>query len=204
MNRRIYLCVMGVLGLLSLSGCVSLEEYDQWRNDIYKADGKELERFEELAAAYGYGIHFEAVSDEAVIRGVTGTGRVENGVYRFAHEAESEYAHFDIDIGYLQGQTGDNLQRLAFLVNARNHANGFVEVFPGGNIDGGGEHNPTTSEAGSGLTNGDWTLVEFIRDGSGTIVKGSAYERTMDGRLESLSVFCFHGASVEIDYILFE
>lgn len=204
MKLKKYLFVIGAVGIAALSGCVSLEEYDQWRDDAYEAEGKELDRFEEIAAEYKYGIHFETVSDEVVMRGVTGTGRVEGGVYRFAHEAESEYAHFDIDIGYLQGQIGGRLNRIAFLVKARNHGNGFVEVYPGENIDGAGEHNPTTSEAGSGLTNGSWALVEFISDGSGTLVRGAAYERTMDRPLESLSIFCFHGASIEIDYILFE
>jgi hypothetical protein len=204
MYNRFSLFVVGAIILASLLGCVSMEEYDQWRDDAYDAERKELERFEELAAEYENGVHFESISNQTVMRGVTGTGLVKDGVYRFAHETESEYAHFHIELGYLKGRVGGELNRVAFLAKARNHGNGFVEVYPGRDIGGDGGNNPSSVEGNGGLTDGGWTLVEFIADGSSTIVKGSTYERTMYGPLESLSIFCFHGASVEIDYILFE
>lgn len=186
-----------------LSGCVSLEEYDEWQMDVYEAEGTELERFEELASQYEGSVLFDSAVDEAVMRGVTGTGVVEDGVYRFAHDAESDYAHFDIRLDYLQGQSGTRLRRIAFLAKARNNGNGFVEVYPGGNIEGDGG-NPVSIADQGGLANGAWTLVEFIVDGETTLVKGKGYERVLNRRLEQLSIFCFHGSSIEIDYILFE
>jgi len=187
-----------------LAGCVSLDNYDEWKTDSYEADGKEQERFEELASEYEHSVLFDSVSDETVMRGVTGTGTVDDGVYRFAHGGTSEYAHFDINLEYLQSQAGGSLQRLAFLAKARNHGDGFVEVYPGGNIDDSGANNPTSSEGNAGVANGRWTLVEFIADGGETIVKGEAYQRVMKRPLQSLSIFCFLGSSIEIDYILFE
>jgi hypothetical protein len=187
-----------------LAGCVSLDNYDEWKTDTYEADGKEQERFEELASEYEHSVLFDSVSDETVMRGVTGTGTVDDGVYRFAHGGTSEYAHFDINLEYLRSQAGGSLQRLAFLAKARNHGDGFVEVYPGGNIDDSGANNPTSSEGNAGVANGRWTLVEFIADGGETIVKGEAYERVMKRPLESLSIYCFHGSSIEIDYILFK
>lgn len=202
--KRVHFLVVGVVAAGFLAGCVSLEEYDQWQNNEYEAEGKELERFEALAEDYEHSVLFEAASDEAVMRGVTGKGRVEDGVYRFIHDAESEYAHFDIDLGYLQERARGNLQRIAFLGKVKNNGTGFVEVYPGGNIDGAGENNPSSVEGNGGLANGGWTLVEFIADGDTTIVRGNTYKRTMERPLESLSIFCFHGSSIEIDYILFE
>ncbi|MDA3951071.1 MAG: hypothetical protein PF508_17820 [Spirochaeta sp.] len=202
-KRRITLLIAGIVAAGALSGCVSLEEYDQWQLDAYEAEGTELERFEELASQYEHSVLFDSVADETVMRGVTGTGTVQDGVYRFAHDAESEYAHFDIRLEYLQDRTGAGLQRVAFLAKAQNHGNGFVEVYPGGNVKGDGG-NPVSIADQGGLANGAWTLVEFIADGGTTIVKGHGYERVLNQRLERLSIFCFHGSSIEIDYILVE
>ncbi len=201
---RLNLLFAVLLSASLLAGCVSLDNYDEWRTDAYETDGKEQERFEELASEYEHSVLFDSVTDKTVMRGVTGTGTVEDSVYRFAHDGTSEYAHFDVRLEYLQSQAGGSLQRVAFLGKARNHGNGFVEVYPGGNIDDSGANNPTSSEGNAGLASGRWALVEFIADGDETIVKGHAYERVMKRPLESLSIFCFHGSSIEIDYILFE
>jgi len=187
-----------------LTGCVSLDRYDEWQQDAYEAEKRELEAFEQLAAEYENAILFDSAEDRAAVRGLSGSGVVEDGVYKFAHESDGEYAHFHIELGYLQAQNGGDLERIAFLAKARNSGNGFVEVYPGGNIAGSGRNNPSSVENNNGLANRSWTLVEFIADGDRTLVKGSEYEAVMERPLESLSLFCFHGAAVEIDYILFE
>lgn len=197
------LLIVGIITTGMLSGCVSLEEYDEWQLDAYEAEGTELERFQELASQYEGSVLFDTAADEVVTRGVNGAGVVEDGVYRFAHDAESEYAHFDIRLDYLQGQTGTRLRRIAFLAKARNNGNGFVEVWPGADIHENGG-NPVSIADQGGLANGAWTLVEFIVDGETTLVTGKGYERVLNQRLENLSIFCFNGSSIEIDYILFE
>jgi hypothetical protein len=187
-----------------LVGCVSFDNYDQWQMHDYEAEGKELERFEELSSEYEHIIAFDSADDARVMRGVTGTGTVEDGAYAFAHDADTEYAHFHVELEALKERNGGGLERVAFLAKAWNRGNGFVEVYPGGNIRGEGG-NPVSVDGGAGLMDSGWTLVEFIAaDDNTTIVKGHNYERVMSRRLESLSIFCFHGASVTVDYILFD
>lgn len=58
-------------------------------------------------------------------------------------ESPLQYAHallldFPADGGDVQRQIGDNLQPLAFLAKAQNRGNGFVEVYPGADIEEGG------------------------------------------------------------------
>ncbi len=188
----------------SLAGCVSFENYDQWQTGSYEADGNELDRFEEMSSDYTHIVPFDSAGDAAVIREATGSGTVEDGAYRFAHDADSEYAHFHIELEPLKDRNGGRLERVAFLAKAWNRGSGFVEVYPGGDIRGDGG-NPVSVNGGAGLMDNGWTLVEFIAaDGDTTIVRGHNYERVMSRRLESLSIFCFHGASVVIDYILFD
>jgi hypothetical protein len=201
---RLVVFVAAALMLVVLPGCVSLDRYDEWRQDAYEPEKKELEAFEQLAAEYENAILFDSAEDQAAVRGVSGSGVVEAGVYRFAHESDSEYAHFHIELGYLQAQNGEDLERIAFLAKARNRGSGFVEVYPGGDIADSGANNPNSVESDNGLADRSWTLVEFIADGDRTLVKGTGYEAVMERRLESLSLFCFNGAAVELDYILFD
>ncbi|MFW6293453.1 MAG: hypothetical protein ACOC7V_14165 [Spirochaetota bacterium] len=186
-----------------LVGCVSFNNYDPWQMGDYEADGKELERFEELSSEYEHFVAFDSGEDARVMRGVTGTGTVEDGAYAFAHDADTEYAHFHIELGALRAHNGAPLERVAFLARTWNRGSGFVEVYPGGDIRGSGG-NPISVDGAGGLLDGAWTLVEFVADGDTTLVTGHNYRRVMNRRLESLSIFCFHGAAVKIDYILFD
>jgi len=104
-KHQISLLLAGIVVAGALSGCVSPEEYDTWQLDAYKAEGKELERFEKLASEYEYSVLFDAAADETVMRGATGTG--------------------------------------------------FVELYPGGNIEGDGG-NPVSVDGHGGLANDAW------------------------------------------------
>lgn len=188
------------LALALFAGCVSLDRYDEWDSGQYETEKAELERFEEIKSNYTYVIDFDSKDDLKVIREENGSGSISEGIYLFEHNSGTEFHHFNINIEELSKQAGRRISKIAVLLKANNRGNGFVEIWPGDDLEGG---NPN-SVNNSGITAGSWSLLEFFIEGNATKVKGKGFNKTLQKPMEILSPFCFNGSKVEIDYILFE
>ena len=191
---------ISLLLVILFSSCVSLDRYDEWQSGNYETEKAELERFEEIKSEYKNIINFDSSSEIEFIFEKSEKGYIRNGIYSFEHKANTEFSNFRIDIEKLKEISNGNLKKVAILIKTINQGNGFVEVWPGDDLVGG---NPN-SVNNRGVTEGSWSMIEFIIEGNSTKVIGKGFEKTLPKSLAILNIFCMHGSKVELDYILFE
>lgn len=196
---RVKLVVLFLIFII-LSGCVSLDRYDEWDDGSYKTEKAELEHFESIRGQYEYVINFDDEYDRIFIMEENAEGKISDGFYRFANDTDREYVHYLLNLEELRSIAGGNLNRIAILIKSNNRDRGFVEIWPGDDLNGG---NPN-SVNNSGINNGSWSLLEFHVEGNQTGVIGSGFNKTLPKAINNISVFCFNGSKADLDYILFD
>lgn len=186
--------------LIAISSCVSLKNFDEWQTGNYETEKAELERFETMHSEYMHIVDFSSSSDRNVIIEESGSGEVSDGLYNFENNGKRKFVHYLINLEKLKEISSENIKRIAILIKPDNRNNGFVEIWPGDDLV---EGNPN-SVNNQGITSGSWSFLEFIVEGNTTKVKGSNFNKILPKKLTNLSVFCFNGSKVELDYILFD